>query len=397
MSKDKWSRGVLKVLRFLLFSGVLFVFSVVLAAGVLYVAFGITSSNSVLYVLRDSGGTLSFTNDLSFDDTDRLLFMVDASCIFSFLQRTASAAVHSPLLELTWNAKDGKGVIKDIRPDGDKFIVLLSRYREVQGIPQGVFIGGDLPYGDIDRLSDEGRNNSSIAFYDGERWFHIWCNINEAVNIGDVPGQVMISDWHYLGSKILKSTFNEVILQSEHEVLRKTNKGAPVRILMTRTLFKKAGEDSVILKVEYKNTGKSPVILSYALGDEPWIGNFGEFSSGDVGWAPGRIIEREGYVLPTKDRAAGFVDIGNSREKGRGQFTGYANFIEWSPNPPDVVFFSDNFAKIEEGKPLDSPDNRIINLLWLNQLLSPGESMSYTVTIGMATPSVAGSGTKILP
>lgn len=388
MAPIRWKGLVFKALKVAGLSVVLIAVAVSVAAAILCIAFGVTSSNAVLYVIRDDGGAVSLTNDLSFDDADSLVFMLDASCLFSFLEKAASAAVQSPVLELTWNAGDGKGVVKDVRPDGKEFIVLLSRYRE-SGVPHGVFIGGDLPYGDIDRLREDDRNNSGISFYDGKKWYHIWCNLNEAISIEGLDEQIRPWDWEYLGSGVLKLSFSEVIIQSTHTLSRQRNDSAPVSMLMTRTLHKRAGEDSVILKVEYRNTGNVPVIYAFALGDEPWIGNFEDYSSGDVGWAHGRIIDRQGYVLPSKDFIAGFVDIGN-RIAGEGHhYTGYANFIEWSPNPPNIVYFSNNFGKIDEGKPLDSSTNRVINLLWLNQKLEPGKERAYTVTLGMADSPVS--------
>lgn len=351
----------------------------------MYYIFGITSSNAVIYFVKDIDGSLKVTNDLNFDEANRLLFMVDGSCLLRFVEGFATAVSKNPLIEVTWNNEEGNGVIKEYRPDGTRFLITFSRYSETEGRPRGLFIGGDLPYGDVERWLDRSRNNTGIAYYDGEKWHHIWCSINEAMTIKGYD-DISIGPWRwrYLGSRILKSTVSEVILESLHELylMRETK---PVHLMMKRIFSKRAGADYILLRVELTNLGYFPVHFNYSFGDEPWVGEFGN-SLGDVGWTSGKVYRFEGYVSPTKNRFAGIWDYGNDEAGEPHRFSNFANFIEWIDNPPTVVYFSNSFTEVDENRLLNSFDNRVLNLVWLYQSLMPGETKTYTLSLGMAKP-----------
>lgn len=384
---------------------VFFVFLIVFSAFIIGTdfvferVFHINSENAVTYFIRDDGGRIKVVNDLGFDQAHRLVFMIDFNCVFNLLDEIEAVFVNKPLIELSWNNEKGEGIIKEFRPDGSKFLVVLSRFVKRAGIPdgasvKGLFIGGDLPYGDVDAYNDRSRNNTGMAFYDGKRWYHIWCAINEGMILSDQDAtEIPPWGWNYLGSRVLKASSSEVVIESMHELGGITSGALPVGLLMKRTLYKRGGDDYVILKIEYSNTGTTPIIYTYSFGDEPWVGNFGT-SKGNVGWADGVLYRRQGLVLTDKHKFAGYWDIGND-DIGEGHnFTGYANFVEWVSHPPDFVYFANNFTpdldKLDSSLPLDSYDNRIINLLWLDEVLKPGESKTHTFALGMAGPDTSG-------
>lgn len=352
---------------------------------ILHSVFDFNTTNAVFYLIKDDKGRLGITRDLGFNESSKLVFMLDASCIFHYLEGLASAIIDEPYIELTWDKKIGKGVIKEFRPDGTRLLLVLSRYKEEEGAPQGVFLGGDLPYGDVDRIKEDDRNNTGMAFYNGNKWHHIWCSINEGLSIKDVEDSIEPWNWKYIRSNVIKSSGTEVIVESLHEY--KTNiAGYPVILLMRRTLSKKAGDDYFKLKIDISNIGKGPVFYLYTFGDEPWVGEFGD-SSGDVGWTNVGLYKHESYVSPFTHNFAGFWDIGNEAAKEWHNFSGYANFVEWILNRPTLVYFSNSFVEVNERKPLDSKDNRILNLLWLDQHLMPGDTKSYILALGMAHPN----------
>jgi hypothetical protein len=350
--------------------------------------FHLTSANAVLYTLRQADGTIEVTNHLRPDETDRVERMMDFSCLFNAFSRT-QAAIGLGNIEYTWDEKNGDGVIKDFRPDGTELLVVLARFATVEGSARGLFIGGDLPLGDTQRSLESGNNNTGIAFYDGKRWNHIWCTINESVALSGgrkVPFDP--SDWKYLGSKALKSSTSEVILESSHELNTTIRGSVPVSLFMKRTMQKRTGEDYLLLKVEFMNQGSTPFAYAYSIGDEPWVGDFYRGSRGNVGWTDGALYKYEGFVDPGQHTFAGFWDIGNDVIKEQGEFTGYADFIEWLSGPPTFVYFANDFdySKVDTKKALSSWNFRVVNLIWLNQALQPGERKEYVVALGMAKP-----------
>jgi len=363
--------------------------------GVLHFWFSVNSGNAVVYLVRDSGGRIRLTRDLRFDEGEKLVFMLDGSILFRGLERGLSVLSGKPYMSLVWDAKQGSGMIREVRPDGTKFLVVLSRFQTGQRVPRGIFIGGDLPYGDAERWRDLSRSNTGMAYYDGHRWRHIWCSINEGVTFEGTAQAVEPSEWRYLGSRVVKADSSEVLLWSMHDLSGDIPGTGPVKLRMARTLSKRSGDDYVVLRVDYINVGQRPLSFNYTFGDEPWIGEFGD-SSGDVGWTAKRVFYREGFILPVVDSYAGFWDAGNAEAGETGEFTGFANFIEWMVNPPAIVYFS-NTLELEgfrEGRLLDSRDNRVINLVWFSEYLRPKEAKSFVFALGMAKPGAEGQPVK---
>lgn len=336
-----------------------------------------TSGNSVVYVLRGERGGIELSRDLILEDADRLIFMMDASCVFNYFMRGLAMAKRKPILELTWDAQRGSGDVKQYREDGTELSLAFSRYKMDFGRPKGLFLGGDLSYGDISR--SEGRGTSGFGYYDGRQWYHIWCALNEAFKLSGQNEMAYPPFWRYLGSNVLKNTEEEVILRSEHEV-----DIGDVRFRMKRFVSFRAGEDYFTLKVRITNANTEPVVFDYAVGDEPWIGNYGS-SDGDVGWYEDGLVEYEGTISPLRYKYAGFWDRGNWAAGEDADFSGYANFVEWLGPAPSYVYFSNSFENCcLKGMPLSSRDTRVINIVWINQMLLPGQSRDFAFAIGMA-------------
>jgi hypothetical protein len=345
--------------------------------------FNFTSSNSAIYVLRGWYGGIEVKRDLFIEEADRLIFKIDINRIFHSFMKGQAIARDNPVLELTWDDDEGIGDIKQFRPDGSVLSMAFSRFREESGDLHGLFLGGDLPYGDSSR--SQWQDTSGFGYYDGSEWFHIWCASNEGFNISGEKVSAVPSLWKFLGSRVLKDTKEEVILESDHEIQM-----AGHAIRMKRIASFRAGDDYFILKVKFTNAGSAPLTYSYAYGDEPWVGRFGS-SEGDVGWYKKGLVKYEKFISPSQNSYAGFWDIGNEVAGETKGYSGYANFIEWlSPNP-SYVFFSNDFDDCcDELKPLSDKDNRVLNVVWLNKLLLEGESRTHTFALGMARPELEG-------
>jgi hypothetical protein len=338
---------------------------------------GFTSSNAALYVLRGRQGGIELSRDLLLEEADRLIFMLDANCLFNWFMRGLAMARGKPVMELTWDRARGVGDVKQFRPDGTILSLTFSRYLEDAGRPQGLFIGGDLPYGDIAR--DEDSDTSGFGYYDGQGWKHIWCALNEGFHVKGTGQTLVPPFWKYTGSRVLKNSMQEVMLESTHEALVEGQK-----IIMRRYVLFRAGQDYFVLRVKFTNASPKPLVYGYAIGDEPWVGSFGA-SRGDVGYYEAGLVQYEKFISPRRHSWAGFWDIGNPALGEQGPFTGYANFVQWFQPAPTYVFFSNSLDDCcSELTPLQSPVDRVINIVWLEQLLMPGQSREHVLAFGMA-------------
>jgi hypothetical protein len=341
--------------------------------------FNFTSSNSAVYFLRGKFGGIEIKRDLLIEDADRLVFMVDANRVFNYLMKGMAVAKHKPILELTWDEDVGVGHVKQFRSDGTILSFPFSRFKDGERRPQGLFLGGDLPYGDITR--SDARNTGGMSYFDGGKWHHIWCSTNEGFGIqGGTLKSVYPMRWDFFGSKVLKNTEDEVILQSEHRLVHNNHV-----IDMKRLASFQAGDDYFTLKVMFTNSGLRPVIHGYSWGDEPWVGDFGT-SEGDVGWYESGLIQKERLISPNRYRYVGFWDYGNEAAGEGHEFSGRANFVEWAAPVPSFVFLSNSIDECcDESAPLSSKKDRTVSIVWHDQLLMPGERRTYTLAIGMAS------------
>lgn len=342
----------------------------------------VTGHYEGVYLLKGETSCFELTDDVLLGEEDKVVAGVSWETMFQRLGVRHAHADGEPSLEYEWFANDGSGFVRSVTPDGKELLTCFSRFRDSLGrVPQGLFLGGGLPYhehGD-DAVS---MNDTGMAYFDGQRWYHLWCNVNEAVSPGGSPSQVVYpSQWEFLGSRVIEADAKRVILKSSHRV---TLDGMPLQI--DRYVLFRAGEPYFILINRMRNTGTSPGSLVYGYGDEPWVGNYGS-SGGNVGWSKDRLFPYEGEIDTRKYTFAGFYDCGNREAGDRGAFTGKANFIEWLGPPPDVAYFSNDFgdnAPESARVPLKSYNNRVISMHWGPQLLHPGQSVTYALAIGMA-------------
>ena len=346
------------------------------------VQFTYTGNNEGIFLLRGKNGYfLELKDDLYLNEGYRYIQGIDfghgkRSVLGFFQPRT----VTEPCLSYEWNDKLGDGYVRNYLPNGKQLLTCFSRFvddggREVSGL----FVGGGLP-DNVRGSSVEAMNETGMAFYDGKRWFHIWCNVNEAIFSTSSFSPIAPSAWKYQGSRVLHHEDQALMLQSSHEAVID---GVPLRI--DRFAHFRAGETYFVLSWVLKNIGDRPVTYSYQYGDEPWLGDYGS-SRGNVGWAADGLHPYAGKIDTTLSYA-GFFDYGNSVIGEKHDFTMVADFLEWFGNERPVAYFTNGpfEAPHANGKKIPlSSNTRFIGVLWGPRTLMPNESTRYTLAIGMA-------------
>ena len=353
--------------------------------GILYVIshIDITGDFEGIYVFRsDRGGIFDIKDDIFLGDEGRLLCKLEFEPVWQFLGVREVIATDSNFLTVKWHRKEGRGYVIDTYPDGRKLLLTFSRFRAENGIiPSGLFLGGELPF-NSGESGEENLNKTGMAFYDGERWQHIWCTVNEAIasaaNTADVK---QLCEWKYLGSSVIRNSSKEIVLRSSHAAVID---GTPLRI--EKTVIFRAGEEHFTLVTRVVNVGRGEVRYRYAYGDEPWVGDYGS-SAGDVGWVEGRLIRHEELLNTGRCSFAGVFDFGNDLAGEKHEFTRAANFVQWlGENRPSIAYISNvpgRFSRIPGTVPLTSR-SRFIGLEWGPRLLGPGRSDTFVLAIGMA-------------
>lgn len=336
-----------------------------------------------LYIVKQGRFTIALADDVLLGTEDQVLWGIYFRTVGSNIHRRQSGAT-APYLEFDWNNFDGSGFVRNVVPGGQRMIFCFSRYMDSSNKPvKGVFMGGGLPFSEkfIERKDN---NDTGMATFDGKRWFHIWCNANEALATGAMLNTIQYpSDWDFDGSRVVESSREHFIVTSKHVI--KTDGS---RLKMDRFAFFAAGDPYFVLAVRIKNIGKSAAPYVWTYGDEPWLGNFGT-SLGNVGWSAGRLHLYEGAVDTKSNTYIGMVDIGNPLAgKPADTFTRKANFIEWiGDSKPDIAYFSNqlgSFADESKKVPLTSPQNRVLALQYGPEKLQPGEQRLYILAIGKA-------------
>lgn len=282
-------------------------------------------------------------------------------------------------LHVEWNPKDGSGFVSSYFANGTGLVTYLGRYLDGDEEVHGLFVGGGLPE-TVETNVAYNMNNSGMTYYDGKRWYHIWCSVNEGI-LDEVSGKSFTpSKWEYLGSKVEKRGERNVIITSSH---RLAINDVPLKI--DRKMSFTAGEPYLNLDIKLTNAGGIPVSFSYLYGDEPWVGYYGT-SLGDVGWTADGIIDYETFIDTSKHSYMGMADLGNRLIRERPVYTNLANFIEWTPAArPDRAFFVNDQNKMpEKGKliPMES-NERFLGLAW-KCFLPPKGSKTIRLAIGMA-------------
>ncbi len=347
----------------------------------------LTGHHEGIFLLKGRKGHLfEVKDDLYLGDGSRYIFGLDFDRFMSC--RKGDFAGKAPCLYYEWNEKDGSGFIRNYLPGGRQIFTSLSRFEYAEkesDIPEelevhGIFVGGGLP-ANVAWENEVMENETGMAYFDGKRWFHLWCNVNEGIASAITKRQLDPSRWRFLGSRILNASNKELALTSEHEV---GMDGVPLRI--RKSAYFRAGRPYFIMSIKVTNAGDRPVGYYYTYGDEPWLGDFGT-SAGNVGWVSDRLIKYVQFVDTSKYNYAGLFDYGNDANGSPHNFTNVANFIEWHGKNKPAVYFSngaDDYPKNDGKKVPLSSDERFIGLEWGPITLAPGESDMYALVIGMA-------------
>ena len=282
-------------------------------------------------------------------------------------------------LHVEWNPKDGNGFVSSYFANGTGLVTYLGRYLDDGEEVHGLFVGGGLPE-TVEANISYNMNNSGMTYYNGSRWFHIWCSVNEGVVVHDTSEAITPSKWEFLGSRIEERSEKKVVLTSSHRI---RVQGQPLRI--DRRMSFTAGEPYFILQVDITNTGNDTVGFSYLYGDEPWVGYYGT-SLGDVGWTADGLVGYESFVDTGKHNYFGMADLGNRLIGEKPVYTNLANFIEWRPElRPDTAYFTNDlkrFPKAGDRLPLESTE-RFLGVLW-EYFLKPSQTVTASLAVGMA-------------
>ncbi len=338
-----------------------------------------------IYLLRgENGDWLEVTDDLSPEDSERLLWGASLPNLKGAKISTACVPTDNrPCTNFEWNEQSGRGFIKTLYPNGRKLIITLGRYigSTTHKPVSGLFIGGGLPTGDPDYQAAN-NNETGMSYFDGNRYFHIWCNVNEGIEDADNQ-QILPSTWTFLSSKVLENSALDLTIISKHRTMVNN-----VPVFIERTMFYQTGDSFVTLTTKLTNKGNIPTFFRYVYGDEPWIGNYYTFSKGNIGWFKDGLITTEMMIDTSKYNYLGMFDYGNPLADESHSYTGKADFIEWDPlNRPDIAYISNKFGTVatnDQKVPLTSYKNRVISMEWGPKNLNPGQSFSFTLKVGMA-------------
>jgi hypothetical protein len=335
-----------------------------------------------IYLLSRDRWGFEVTDDLFPEDSDRFLAGISLGNIPG---EHHNLSARNSSLHLAWNAAEGRGFIKNVYADGRKLLINLSRFKTVEGtLVSGVFVGGGLPTSDPD-YNPADRNETGMAYFDGKRWYHIWCYVNEALSSLANPSAIVGPEhWQFLGSRVIENSSSEFTIQSRHSAVVA---GIPLRI--TKYLFYEAGNSYFTLVTQVSNVGNKPLTLLYMYGDEPWLGDYGS-AEGNVGWTKGGLIRTEQFVDTRTNSYAGFFDYGNDLAGEAHDYTLKANFIEWdAASRPESAYFSNfvghfSLPGVDGHKtPLASRDCRFLGLQW-RKTLAPRQAFSFKIAVGLA-------------
>jgi hypothetical protein len=325
-----------------------------------------------LFLLRARDGRmLELQDDLFLGDGSRLVAGVSFSAVRRWLGfRAPAPAPGEAALELDWDERSGRGMVRNRLGDGSELVTLLGRYEDdAGGHPRGIFVGGAVP----DVAGDLGnQDQSGMALHVDGRWVHVWCNVNEALVDMDGPHQTIPpSAFEFLGSRVLVQDAKRVVLESRHQVTLRRG-----RLRMDRFAYFAAGEPFFKLGIRVTALGPAPVTYAYLYGDEPWVGHFG-IAAGNKGWMEGAVIPIEGALDPKEVHWAGIVDLKS----------GFANYIEWlGPDLPDDVYFANQAGRHADASAVVALDSNeiFIGLQWVGRRLGPGEGRTMRLVIGLA-------------
>jgi len=362
---------------------VLILLGTLLAVMLATVRFNVTGNYEGIYLLEGKAGYLfELKDDLFMNEERRYIGGVDLGHAIRSLKHPFKAdALQEPYLSYAWNERAGDGYIRNHFGGGKQLLTYLSRFVDDGGKEVfGLFVGGGLPEHVRGRIK-HAKNETGMAFFDGARWHHLWCNTNEALFSSRSFVPLYPSSWKFLGSRVLHNAKDDLILESTHEV---AIDGVPLRI--DRYAQFRAGETYFVLSQYITNIGDRPATYSYLYGDEPWLGEYGS-SDGNVGWSADGLHKYVGELDTSRVHYAGFFDYGNDAAGEKHIYSGIADFIEWfGERRPRAYFTNGPFEGPQvRGKRLPLAGNaRFIGILWGMQTLAPDQTAAYTMAIGMA-------------
>ncbi len=348
----------------------------------LYVDFDIAGHFEGFYLVKEkTGRKYEFMDHLFVGREKQVVFAVDLSNnYFKFTRRLLPKHNENfNHLHCDWNPKDGNGMVSSYFADGTALVTYLGRYLDNDKEVHGLFVGGGLPE-TIESNVNYNMNNSGMTYFDGRRWYHIWCSVNEGIGSAISDTTLTPTKWEFLGSHVDKRSSENVIISSSHKAVIDQ---IPVRI--DRKIHFSSGNPYFNLEIRITNIGTSPLSYSYLYGDEPWVGYYGT-SLGDTGWVKDRIVNYEEMIDASKYSYVGIADIGNRVIGEQPVYTNLANFIEWfGPERPMFAYFTNDMNRLPgAGKkiPLES-NERFVGLIW-QRMLAPLESSTIKIAVGMA-------------
>lgn len=350
-----------------------------------------------LFLLKGKGWRLfELKDDLYLGDGSRILLHFDTDRIRDLYSRRERHPHGRAYLEYVWDAADGSGYVVNVFPGGERLMTNFSRFIDEDGKAVfGLFVGGGLPLSVLPESVNRG-NDTGMAWFDGTRWFHVWCNVNEGIGPSGSPGAIPPSRWKFLGSRILNYSDKRLVLSSWHEI---EVEGVPLRI--DRYAYFTAGDPFFRLEIRITNIGRRSVRVAYNYGDDPWLGDFGR-GKGNVGWVKDRLIRHEELVDSSAYSWAGMYDRGNETagDPPGMAYTYIANFIEWLGPDKPVVYYANTFRgpqmPILGNVPLSS-NERFIGLQWDPLELDPGKGKKLFLVVGKANTAPDGGLPSIPP
>ena len=178
---------------------------------IMTVKFNITGSHEGIFLLKgELGALLEVKDDLYFGEASRYLAGIDFDHARRIVYKLVNRyhGVQEPYLYYRWDDKNGEGFVRTYLLGGKRFLVNFSRFVDEFGKEaSGLFVGGGLP-ADVSNDDKVKLNATGMGYYDGVRWFHIWCNANEAIFGRNLEPRYP-SSWKYLGSKVLHHSEND--------------------------------------------------------------------------------------------------------------------------------------------------------------------------------------------
>jgi hypothetical protein len=376
MTKAAGKPARIAALLFLLMLGALFFSSVRII---------FTGNWRGLFLLHGQQGRLELTDDLFLNDERRLILALrpDFGALFGAKEEAAAG----PRLALDWNAAAGNGWVRNDLGDGRHWVVYFSRFRDGDDrATRGLFVGGGHPE-QLTAKAPDHLNKTGMALFNGQKWLHIWCNVDEGIIPGHAPkgGGLYPSQWEFLGSEILLNTPQRLLLTSRHRVVLD---GVPLEI--QRQAYFRAGETYFLLAFSIRNVGSKPAPYLYIYGDEPWLGDYGSAAS-NIGWVENDLVIHQGEINLQRYNFAGMLDLDS----------GAANFIEWlGGRPPDTVYLANDagaFVPASAQAPLLG-NARFIGVEWGRvRHLPPQTTDHYVLAIGVATERQPMTGMPVKP